>query len=137
VTALLPLRYMNRLWILPVRYLGGVLIEGGSDTTSFFIQSLVLALVSFPEVARKAQEEIDHIVGPHRLPTMNDFEHLPYIGAIVQEALFCPLSFMLRTDAIMFCQTHRWRPAAPLLIPHASISDEKACLCLSDECNLY
>jgi cytochrome P450 len=93
---------MNSLWILTFRYLGGVLIEGGSDTTSFFIQSLFLALVSFPEVARKAQEEIDHVVGTHRLPTMKDFKHLPYIRAIIQEALFCPVPFMLRTDAIMF-----------------------------------
>jgi cytochrome P450 len=93
---------MDCLWILTARYLGGMLIEGGSDTTSFFIQSLVLALVAFPEVTRKAQEEIDHVVGPHRLPTTEDFEHLPYIRAIVQEALVRPLSLMLSTDGIMF-----------------------------------
>jgi hypothetical protein len=116
---------MNCLWTLTFRYLGGVLIEGGSDTTSFFIQALVLALVSFPEVTRKAQEEIDHVVGTHRLPTMEDFEHLPYIRAIVQEALFRPLFLMLSTDAVLFRQTHRWRPVAPLLLPHASMTEEK------------
>jgi hypothetical protein len=125
---------MDCLRILTFRYLGGMLIEGGSDTTSFFIQSLVLALVSFPEVTRKAQEEIDRVVGTHRLPTKEDFEHLPYIRAIVQEAFAYSLSLMLSTDAIIFRQTHRWRPVAPLLVPHASMSDEKVRLYCFDLC---
>jgi hypothetical protein len=64
------------------------------------MQALVLALVSFPEVTRKAQEEIDHVVGSHRLPTMEDFEHLPYIRAIVQEALSRPLPSIFSADAV-------------------------------------
>ncbi|CAE6523007.1 unnamed protein product [Rhizoctonia solani] len=38
-----------------VGYLGGVMIEGGSDTTSSWLQSLVLALAAFPEAQKKAQ----------------------------------------------------------------------------------
>jgi cytochrome P450 len=58
------------------------LIEGGSDTTSSFIQSLVLALTAFPEAQRKAQEEVDRVVGTNRMPTPNDFEHMPYIQVL-------------------------------------------------------
>jgi len=88
-----------------VAYLGGVLIEGGSDTTSSFLQSLVLALVAFPEVQTKAQEELDRVVGDHRMPQLEDFGNLPYIQAVIQE-------------------THRFRPVAPLAVPHATLEDE-------------
>ena len=66
-------------------YLGGVLIEGGSDTTSSFIQSLVLALVAYPEVQKKAQQEIDQILGIRRLPDFSDRESLPYVECVLQE----------------------------------------------------
>ncbi|KAG8997242.1 hypothetical protein FRB90_012552 [Tulasnella sp. 427] len=88
-----------------VGYLGGVLIEGGSDTTSSFIQSLILALVAYPEVQKKAQEEIDRVVGTDRAPVLEDIENLPYCQAIILE-------------------THRWRPVAPLAIPHSNTQDE-------------
>ncbi|KAG8912689.1 hypothetical protein FRC00_003985 [Tulasnella sp. 408] len=78
-----------------VGYLGGVLLEGGSDTTSSFLQSLILALVTHPEVQKKAQEEIDRVIGNDRAPVLGDIEHLPYCQAIILE-------------------THRWRPVIPL-----------------------
>ncbi|KDQ57266.1 hypothetical protein JAAARDRAFT_35893 [Jaapia argillacea MUCL 33604] len=87
-------------------YLGGVLIEGGSDTTSSFLQTVVLALTAFPETLRKAQEEIDRVVGPNRLPTPEDIDHLPYIQAIIKE-------------------THRFRPVAPLAVPHCTLAFEE------------
>ncbi|KAF8209631.1 cytochrome P450 [Mycena galopus ATCC 62051] len=51
-------------------YLGGLLIEGASDTTSCYLQSLILALTAYPDVQRKAHEEIDRVVGEHRMPTL-------------------------------------------------------------------
>ncbi|EIN10089.1 cytochrome P450 [Punctularia strigosozonata HHB-11173 SS5] len=86
-------------------YLGGVLVEGGSDTTSSFIQSLVLALGTFPEVQRQAQEEVDRIVGTRRMPTPEDYDRMPYVQALIKE-------------------THRFRPVAPLAIPHGCLVDE-------------
>jgi len=80
------------------------LIEGASETTSSFLQTLVLALVNFPDAQRLAQEEIDHVIGDERAPTLDDIEKLPYMQAVIKE-------------------THRWRPVAPLAIPHASIED--------------
>ncbi|KAJ7112781.1 cytochrome P450 [Mycena crocata] len=85
-----------------VGYLGGTLIEGGIESTSSFLRSLVLAMVAFPEAQRKAHEEIDRVVGIHRVPSLEDFEHLTYIQALIKEA-------------------HRFRPALPMGLPHATL----------------
>lgn len=62
-----------------------MLIETGSETTSAYLQSLVLALVAYPGAQKKAQEEIDRVVGDHRMPTLDDLEHMPYIRAVILE----------------------------------------------------
>ncbi|THV02733.1 cytochrome P450 [Dendrothele bispora CBS 962.96] len=84
--------------------LGGGLLEGGSDTTSSYLKTLRLALVAFPEAQHKAHEEMDRVVGPDRLPELQDIENLPYIRAIIKEV-------------------QRWRPPAPLSLPHATSQD--------------
>lgn len=66
-------------------YIGGNLIEGGADTTSAFLQTLVLALVNFPHVQARAQEELDSVIGDERSPELGDIERLPYIQAIIKE----------------------------------------------------
>ncbi len=55
----------------------------------------MLAMTLYPDVMRRAQGEIDNVVGRDRKPTFEDEDHLPYITAIVKEVL-------------------RWRPVAPL-----------------------
>ncbi|KAF8607124.1 cytochrome P450, partial [Ceratobasidium sp. AG-I] len=72
--------------------------------------SFVLAMVMFPEVQAKAQQEIDAVVGLDRLPTVEDRPNLPYIENLVSETL-------------------RWQPAAPLGVPHMCTKD--------DECHGY
>ena len=44
---------------------------------------------------RKAQEELDRVVGNERLPEPSDRENLPYISALMKEILrwSCPLPF--------------------------------------------
>ncbi|EIN06276.1 cytochrome P450 [Punctularia strigosozonata HHB-11173 SS5] len=86
-------------------FLGGNVIEGGSDTTSSFLHSFVLLLAAFPEAQHKAQEEMDRVVGPDRMPAPEDYRKLIYLQALIQEV-------------------HRFRPVAPLALPHASLSDE-------------
>jgi len=49
----------------------------------------------YPDVMRKAQVELDAVVGRDRLPTFEDKDNLPYIRAILKETL-------------------RWRPVGPL-----------------------
>lgn len=61
------------------------MVEGGSDTTSSFLQTLVLGMVTYPEALKKAQEELDRVVGQDRLPTLDDINNLPYIRAVINE----------------------------------------------------
>ena len=43
-------------------------------------------MVLYPEVQKKAQAEIDAVVGQNRLPDFHDRPSLPYINAIVKES---------------------------------------------------
>ena len=38
-----------------------------------------------PEVVKRAQEEIDRVIGTDRLPTHDDRPNLPYIECILKE----------------------------------------------------
>jgi cytochrome P450 family 619 len=83
-----------------VTLLAGVTTKGGSDTSASVLSSFMQAMVVWPEVMKKAQAEIDSVVPEDRLPNWSDYSSLPYIAATVKEA-------------------HRWRPVAPLSVPHA------------------
>ena len=83
-----------------LRFIGGVLMEGGSDTSSSLILAIVQAMIKNPEIQRKAQAETDAVVGPDRSPQWSDLPNLPYLNMIVKEG-------------------HRWRPILPLGFPHA------------------
>lgn len=84
-----------------IKYTAVSLNIGGQDTSALTTEAMYLAMSMFPEVQRKAQEEIDRIVGRERLPTADDRDNLPYINAVIEEAI-------------------RWHPIAPLGLPHAS-----------------
>ena len=45
------------------------------------------AMVLHPNVVKRAQDEIDRVVGKDRLPSFQDREKLPYINALVKEVL--------------------------------------------------
>jgi len=49
------------------------------------MSSLFLALVLFPRVQRRAQQELDAVIGRDRLPTFDDRQRLPYLEAICKE----------------------------------------------------
>jgi cytochrome P450 len=49
--------------------------------------SLFLALVLFPQVQKRAQAELDVVVGRDRLPTFDDRPRLPYIDALCKELM--------------------------------------------------
>ncbi|KAL2157119.1 hypothetical protein VTH06DRAFT_6407 [Thermothelomyces fergusii] len=87
-------------------YITGTLLEAGSDTTSNTLYAFVQAMLLYLAAQRKAQEEIDLVVGPDRMPTMNDECDLQYVRAIVKETL-------------------RWMPTAILgAVPHAVTQDD-------------
>lgn len=47
-------------------------------------------MILYPDVMRKAQAQIDEVVGRGRLPTAADRENLPYIKAMVREVRCIP-----------------------------------------------
>src|SRR5579863_7937454 len=51
------------------------------------MSSLFLALVLFQQVQKRAQAELDAVVGRDRLPTFDDRPRLPYIEAICRELM--------------------------------------------------
>ncbi|KAG1779292.1 cytochrome P450 [Suillus placidus] len=63
------------------------LFSGGADTSISSLYSFFLAMTLFPEVQKKAQAEIDAVVGPDRLPSFTDRASLPYIDALAKEVL--------------------------------------------------
>ena len=86
--------------------LSGGIVGAGVETTAGTLSVFVLACVCFPETVRKAQEELDRVLGPGRSPSWEDEENLPYCSAFLKETL-------------------RWRPIAVLGgTPHASTQDD-------------
>lgn len=69
------------------------------------MENLILALILHPEAQRKAQMELDTVVGEDRLPTFEDRAQLPYINALCVEV-------------------QRWRPVLPLSLPHMTSQND-------------
>jgi len=44
-------------------------------------------MILFPDVQKKAQAELDSVIGNDRLPNLGDQAHLPYINAVVTEVI--------------------------------------------------
>lgn len=44
-------------------------------------------MAMYPETQRKAQAELDVVIGPHRLPEFSDCASLPYLNALIKETL--------------------------------------------------
>lgn len=47
--------------------------------------TFILSMARNTDVLKKAQEEIDRVVGNERLPDFNDRESLPYVNALLEE----------------------------------------------------
>ncbi|KAL6646998.1 hypothetical protein ACP70R_014435 [Stipagrostis hirtigluma subsp. patula] len=80
------------------------LIAGGTDTSSVTVEWAMSELLRNPEALAMATEELDRVVGGHRLVTEGDIPNLPYLEAVVKE-------------------TMRLHPVAPLLTPRVSRED--------------
>ena len=81
--------------------MGSVMLDGGAETTASFLQAFILTLINNPDVQEKGQKEIDRVVGPDRWPTLEDYNSVPYIRAIVDEVF-------------------RFRAILPVSVPHVS-----------------
>ena len=47
--------------------------------------TFLLAMVLYPNVFKKAQKEIDDVVGNERLPDFDDRKSLPYLECVIKE----------------------------------------------------
>jgi cytochrome P450 len=68
-----------------IAYVGGVLMEGGSDTTASTLLAFLMAMVKYPRVLQRAQQVVDKVCGTERSPRFDDLEHLGYIQHCVDE----------------------------------------------------
>ncbi|KAK7449187.1 hypothetical protein VKT23_013333 [Stygiomarasmius scandens] len=86
-------------------WLAGSMYAAGSDTMSSIMSWWTLAMLAYPSVLKRAQSEIDSVVGRSRLPSFSDMPHLPYIRAMVKESL-------------------RWSTPFPVGAPHRVMQDD-------------
>ncbi|KAF8227089.1 cytochrome P450 [Tricholoma matsutake] len=75
------------------------------EMTSSTLQIFLLALFLYPEFQKRAQEEMDLVVGDECLPELSDHPLLPLLESLIQES-------------------QRWCPTVPLGVPHYSMEDD-------------
>ncbi|KAG1843376.1 cytochrome P450 [Suillus subalutaceus] len=77
----------------------------GSETTHSVLLVFIQAMVLNPEVQKRAQAEIDRVVGSDKLPDFGDRVSMPYVEAVLRE-------------------TMRFYPIVPLGVPHSAVNDD-------------
>ena len=65
----------------------------------------IFAMITNPGAMKKAQEELDRVVGKGELPDFSHKDSLPYIDALIKELL-------------------RWSPPVPLSSPNRAMQDD-------------
>ncbi|XP_076941078.1 flavonoid 3'-monooxygenase-like [Bidens hawaiensis] len=85
-----------------ITHLKGVLMDvvvGGTDTTSNALEFALAEMMNQPEILKKAQQEVEAVVGKDNIVEESHINKLPYLYAIMKETL-------------------RLHPTVPLLVPH-------------------
>ena len=80
------------------------LLIAGTDTTAQTVNWFLLTLANRPEIQDRVQEELDRVIAPDALPTVEDRTRLPYTFACLAESM-------------------RHRTIAPLALPHKASQD--------------
>jgi len=70
-------RHLIVVWILSI---------AASDTTLSAVHTIFVAMLYFPDIQSKVQEELDRVL-QGRLPEYGDLKDLPYVAALVKEVL--------------------------------------------------
>ena len=88
-------------------YLATSVMAAGGDNTRMTINVFIMAMVTRPQAQARARQEIDRVCTDGeslRLPRTTDLSEMPYVGAMIKEAL-------------------RWRPTVPIIPPHQLTED--------------
>ncbi|KAH9849406.1 cytochrome P450 [Lenzites betulinus] len=88
-----------------IRWTADAFYIASIDTTLAMMLHFILAMMQYPDVARKAQETLDTVTGSTRLPTFEDRPALPYIDAVLSECM-------------------RWTAPVPFGLPHRLMEDD-------------
>ncbi|KIM61701.1 hypothetical protein SCLCIDRAFT_865585 [Scleroderma citrinum Foug A] len=91
--------------VISIKWSASSFFGGGAETSVVAMNSMFFAMAFFPEVQKKAQAELDAIIGPERLPTLSDRQSLPYMEALLKEI-------------------HRWHAVSRLGVPHRTSDDD-------------
>ena len=79
--------------------------------TASSIQNFFLAMVLNPEIQKKAQKQLDAVIGKDRIPNFDDLPSLPYLEAVMMEVLrfhpVVPLSKLFPSS--IHKETIEWR----------------------------
>ena len=70
------------------------------------LETFFAAMATFPETQRRAQAELDRVIGPLRLPTIEDEPDMPYVAALIKECL-------------------RWKSVTPLGVAHKTTEEDE------------
>ena len=84
------------------------MIAAAIDTSSVLSEWAMSELVKNPSILKKAQDEIDKLVGKDRRVHEDDLLHLNYLKCIAKE-------------------TFRLHPSGPFIIPHEALKDTTIC----------
>ena len=80
------------------------LMLAGTDTSAQTVNWTLLLLANRPEIQARVHEELDRVIGPDVLPTVDDRTRLPYTFACLAESM-------------------RYRTIGPLGLPHKASED--------------
>ena len=75
------------------------------------MESVILHMVLYPEAKKKAQAELDAVIGKDRLPVIGDRPELPYVTAFLM--VQCPDTVQYQVNSFMLQEVMRCFPVAP------------------------
>ncbi|RGP79472.1 hypothetical protein FLONG3_2433 [Fusarium longipes] len=91
----------------------GAVVIAGADTTWATCVIFILNMVLHPEIQKKAQDELDAVLGPGKSPKFSDRPSLPYIEHIVQEiyrTVVYANSYAIAYDERVYQAPHDFNP---------------------------
>ncbi|KDQ53720.1 hypothetical protein JAAARDRAFT_103521, partial [Jaapia argillacea MUCL 33604] len=89
-----------------IKWAASSLYAGSNDTTISALLSFVALMARHQDIQKRAQSEIDEVIGRDRLPELSDLPQFVYLLALMKEVL-------------------RFAPVGPLALPHRVTQDDE------------